>query len=179
MTTVAALIHNGTVYMAADSQTNIYDRPVYTAQKIIRRTSGGVPLLLGVAGDGAMGGLLTYDWTPPYAASDGGLRGWLHEVATSITALCIERNVGLDNGRLHSSVLIGYRGELHHLTHGQAIDPGMNCAAIGRGEEPAMATMLALRDHTNLDPDAILAAAIGYAARLTDGTGGRIHYEHA
>ena len=178
MTTVAALIRDGVVHMAADSQTNIYDRPVYGAQKIVRLTAGGESLLLGVAGDGAMSDLLTHDWTPPEVPADD-LGPWLHDVAFTITDLCMQRNVGIDDGRLTSSVLIGYRGQLWHLTHHQVIAPGMNCAAIGRGEEPAMATMLALQEHTALSPDTILTQAIGYAARLTNGTGGPIRYEHA
>lgn len=178
MTTVAALIRDGVVHMAADSQTNIYDRPVYTARKIIRRSVGSSDLLLGVAGDGAMAALLRYDWEMPLRGDYAELR-WLNLVMSSITDLALERNIGLEDGRLTTSILIGHRGALYHGTHHQLVSPGMSCAAIGRGEEPAMATMLALQDHTTLGPEFILEHAIAYAGRLTNGTGGPIRYERA
>lgn len=144
MTTVAAVAKNGAVYMAADSCTNVYERPIVGgATKILRLTP---EILLGVSGYAGLIGLYAADLPgalPPPPGEEEDPQPWAHKVATVASQLAV--TVGLvENGRLDGSLLLGRAGRVWTLVHATAIPHADGVAAIGSGEGPAIGALDAL-----------------------------------
>lgn len=160
MTTICGLARQSWVWMAADTQTNVYDRPVGGARKVLRvSTDTAEPLLLGVAGDAAIAGLVRYDLPAPAAPRDGDLDLFAHRLAVAITEMAVGRGILNDSPRMDSSLLLGFRGRMWTLTHHQAIAHRDGLAALGSGEGPAIGALWALDRHAHLAG----ATAVGVA----------------
>lgn len=144
MTTIVGLARDGAVYMAADSQTNVYDRPV-SARKIARLSMHGRPALLGVAGDGALFHLASgpLEIPPLNDFEQGSLDRYAHAYATVLTDIASARGL-LQEGRMSGNLLFGYCGRLWTLVHHQAIAHPDGLASVGTGEGPAIGALWAL-----------------------------------
>jgi ATP-dependent protease HslVU (ClpYQ) peptidase subunit len=140
VTTIAAVARDGQVHMAADSLTNIYDRPIFDGARKIRRIPVGETgqALLGVCGDGGLADLASARLRPSRPDSD--LQAWAAGVAYEISSLAVEHGL-TEQGRLDGSLLLGFDGRLWHTTHGQAIPIPDGVAAAGSGEGPAMGAL--------------------------------------
>jgi ATP-dependent protease HslVU (ClpYQ) peptidase subunit len=140
VTTIAAVARDGRVHMAADSLTNIYDRPVFDGARKIRRIPVGESseALLAVCGDGGLADLATARLHP--SRPDGDLQAWAAGIAYEISGLAVEHGL-IEQGRLDGSLLLGFDGSLWHITHGQAIPIPDGVAAAGSGEGPAMGAL--------------------------------------
>ncbi len=159
MTTVAAIARQGLVHMAADTMTNVYDRPVFGVSKILRLPAGpGAEMLVGVCGDGALDGVLRSDLkvkASPAAGDD--LQAWASTVARAITE--IAGGVGLmSEGRLDGSLLLGFAGRVWTVVHAQAVPHHDGVAAIGSGEGPAIGAVDALLERGVSPPEALESA---------------------
>ncbi|MFG1872133.1 hypothetical protein [Micromonospora arborensis] len=160
MTTVVAAAVNGTVYMAADTMTNIYERPVPDgAKKIVRLPAGDGEVLLAVTGAGGLIGvaeaLLKIDGEPK---PDEDPQQWAFTVARAVTELATENGL-IEGGQLDGSLLLGWNGRLWTLVHAMAVPHKDGRAALGSGEGPAIGALDAL-----LDRDVPPATAVAHAA---------------
>lgn len=162
MTTVAALAVGGSVYMAADSVTNVYDRPIVGAVQKIRRVPIGQDgvrgeCLIAVCGDGGLADmvsdLLTIDSWPGVGEDP---QRWAASVSRACTELAVQYGF-VEQGRLDGTLLLGWNGTLWTMPHGQAIRHPDGVAALGSGEGPAIGALDALR-HTAGPAEAVTRA---------------------
>lgn len=168
MTTVAAVARDGHVVMAADSLSNIYDRPVTGVRKLRRcKTAGGCEALFGFSGQIAVGTVLDADLNLqdiPEPA-DGDLHLWAQTVARKLSAAAVSSHV-TDEGKMDGTFLLGYAGRLWTVCHMVAIEHPDGIAAIGSGEGPAMGAMHTLLKHTDFPPQQVVAYAVDLACKL-------------
>lgn len=145
MTTIVALARDGHVYMAADSMTNVYERPIPGgAQKILRFPAGRGELLLGFTGAGGIAGVCAAGLEVPTEPQDEAeAQKWAHGVAKAITDLAVAAGL-VEDGKLDATVILGWRGRLWTLTHAMAIPHPDGIAAAGSGEGPAIGALDAL-----------------------------------
>lgn len=142
VTTAVAIARDGVVVMAADSLTNLYERPLPgSARKIVTVPVGDTAAnaLIAVCGDGALADILRSDLHLDAAPTDDhdDEQRWASAVARAITDLARDAGV-VDNGHLDGTLMLGYRGRLWIITHAQAIPVLDGLAAIGSGEGVAM-----------------------------------------
>ena len=185
MTTVLALARGGRVVMAADTLTNVYERPIPDgARKIarlpIRRTTpydGRPPeLLIGTAG---AGGLLATvrRLEPPLPPTDGDLQAWADEIARAVTTAAVDAGL-TDEGRMDGTLLLGWAGQLWTLTHYMAIPHADGVAALGSGEGPAIGALdVLLEAYPTQAPGELLTRALRVAAARDRHTGGSVQLE--
>lgn len=164
MTTIVGAARGGVVFMAADSVTNVYARPIVAgARKIVRVRTMWAEMLFGVAGDAGVGQLLetlTFNEpthnvpfpTPQQAES------YATDVARVITRGAIQHNLTTDGGRLGSDVLFGWAGKLWTLSHMCSIPHPDGVGAIGTGEGPAIGALDALLAGGMEAPNAVVKA---------------------
>lgn len=131
--------------MAADTCTNIYERPMpNAAKKILSLPAGDDQILLGICGDGGLVGELAanlkVDGAPSADATIENVQAWAHAVAKAITQIATEAGM-VENGKLDSHLLLGWRGKLWTLTHMMAIPHPDGIGAIGSGEGPAIGAL--------------------------------------
>lgn len=144
MTTIAALADGQTVWMAADSCTNVYNRPLPGAARKIRRLHvGDDTALLGYCGDGALPSLIDASLTVERPDNNNDLDTWANAVARAITELAVDAGL-VEEGHLDGSVLLGFRGRLWVLTHMQAVVITDGICTLGSGEGPAIGVLDAL-----------------------------------
>ena len=142
MTTVVAVAQGHDVWMAADTMTNIYDRPVYTARKIRRVSTPSGDLLLGFSGDGALADMVQYRVGYPALTGDR-LDLWATSIAIAISTQGVAEGL-VDDGRLGGNLILGTQGRLWTLVHMQAVAHDDGMAAVGTGEGPAIGALEAL-----------------------------------
>ncbi|MBQ1047875.1 hypothetical protein KBX50_05300 [Micromonospora sp. C51] len=147
MTTVVAAAVAGTVYMAADSCTNVYERPVIDGiRKLLRLPAGNDQVLLGVCGLGGLPGCIAADLKLDAVPKPGeDADAWAHAVARAVTDIAVEAGL-VDNGKMDGSVLLGWGGRLWSLSHSTACAHPDGRAALGSGEGPAMGALDVLLD---------------------------------
>lgn len=147
MTTIVAVAREGRVVIGSDTMTNVYDRPMIgVARKVVRRPieSGG-EVLMAFSGDGALSSLsrrLKITGSP--AVDDPEDQDcWADAVAQSLSEIAVDAGVS-DGGQMDGSALLGWNGNLWHLTHQQAIRCPDGIGALGSGEGPAIGALDAL-----------------------------------
>jgi ATP-dependent protease HslVU (ClpYQ) peptidase subunit len=146
VTTVAAFAINGAVHMAADTCTNVYERPIIGGARKIRRVPTGTgEALLGFCGSGGLPDSVAahhrIEAEPTPGATEDDLQAWAYAIASAITD--IARNGGMvdEDGHVDSRVLLGWNGRLWTLTHHMAIPHPDGIAALGSGEGPAIGAL--------------------------------------
>lgn len=175
MTTVVAFARGKHTLMAADSVTNVFDRPVPGIAKVIRcaTTSKDGHYLLGFAGEGAGPSVINQHHSVACLPDFGDVsdrNGWAGAVATAITELYLEHSL-IDGQRMDGSVLLAARGHVWTLTHHQAIPHLDGIAAIGSGEGPAIGALHALID-AGRSPRHAIRKAVAYGILLDRYSGG-------
>jgi ATP-dependent protease HslVU (ClpYQ) peptidase subunit len=148
VTTLVGYARGRHTLMATDTATNVYDRPIYSAEKVVRCTTDGKDgsYLLGFAGEGAgpsvargrHGVACMPDFTDP-----GDRNGWADAIARALTELFIEHQL-VEGQRIDGTMLLAAGGHLWTLTHHQAIAHPDGMAAIGSGEGPSLGALHAL-----------------------------------
>lgn len=177
MTTVVAYAKGEHTIMAADTMTNVYDRPVPSARKIMRigTTDQAGQLLLGCAGSGAAPALIeaqcSVESLPDFENSRD-RNAWATAVASTVTGLYLEHQL-VDGGLLDGTLLLASHGYLWTLTHHQAIAHPDGMAAIGSGEGPALGALHALID-SRVAPKKAVEKACEIGIRLDRYSGGPI-----
>lgn len=149
MTTVVALADQRGVWMAADTLTNIYDRPVRGwARKILRLPVGelGGEVLFGISGNSGMASMARSVWgdgfpDPPDDPDEAQL--WAEDISSALTKPMIEAGM-VEEGRLDGNFLLGYPGGLWTLQHHLAIWCPEGRGAVGSGEGPGIGALDAL-----------------------------------
>lgn len=178
MTTIAALADGHTVWMAADTLTNVYERPVFGAARKIRRISlaGEAECLIAASGEGGFADMVTrhlkLDGIPGQDDADD----WAASVAEAITDLGVERGF-TEQGRLAGSLLLGWGGRLWTVVHAQAIAIPAGIAALGSGEGIAMGAMGHARDTGCSDDAFTVRSAVRIACRYDKHTAEPIHVQ--
>jgi ATP-dependent protease HslVU (ClpYQ) peptidase subunit len=168
VTTVLGIARQGMVVMAADSVTNVYDRPIRNGAKKIRRLHIGAigTALLGIAGDGALGALaqayLKVDGEPMEGQES---QGWADALADALTQIAVEHGV-VENGRLDGNCILGWNGRLWTICHSQAIPHEDGVAAVGTGEGPAIGALDVLLSQYVDGPPEVLVDAAKIAAEI-------------
>lgn len=179
MTTVVALARDGHVYMAADTMTNVYERPIPGgARKILRFSTGRGELLLGITGTGGLAGVCIASLeVPPEPMGDADPQPWAHSVAKAITELAVAAGL-VEDGKLDATLILGWRDRLWTLTHAMAIPHPDGIAAVGSGEGPAIGALDALLDFAeSMPPVEMVARACVFAINRDRYSGGPIHLE--
>lgn len=160
MTTVAACVRNGTIYMAADTCTNVYDRPIVNgARKIQRHRAGDDEVLIAFAGAGGLPGVVAANLVidgVPEAGEDP--QSWASAAAVAITQVAVEAGL-TESGKLDATLLLAWGGQLWTVTHAMAIPHPDGIAALGSGEGPAIGALdVLLRHGINGPQDAVIEA---------------------
>lgn len=183
MTVIAALTHNGNVYMAADTVATM-ERRWYDTHKIMRKPVGttGTHALLAFCGRSAIRNAVDNDLliTAGPTASDPTMDLWAHELACAITDLLTEMRPPLthDNGTIQGNGLLAYKGRLWSLETNVADRCGaFEC--IGNGDAYALGALYALEANGCLtaDPNRSVRLAVEAASRWDAGCGGPIDIE--
>lgn len=147
MTTVVAAAVAGTVYMAADSCANVYERPVIGGiRKLLRLPAGDEQVLLGVCGSGGLPGCIAANLKIDAVPKPGeDPDAWAHGIACAISQIAVDAGL-LDEGKIDGGVLLGFGGRLWTLGHSTACAHPDGRAALGSGEGPAMGALDVLLD---------------------------------
>jgi hypothetical protein len=168
VTTVVGVAVEAGVWMAADSRTNVYDRPVFGAMKILELPVEGTPgVLIGVAGNAGMPGVIRRVWPDDVAAPGSAdvLQNWCDEIASILTTPMVDAGM-TDEGQLDGNFLLGIPGRLAvdlpsslwTVGHHMAIRLPDGRGAVGAGEGPAMGALDALLDGGAAPDMAVLRA---------------------
>lgn len=178
MTTVVAIARDGVVHMAGDTMTNVYERPIYGVPKIIR---GALPddagsVLLAFAGDGALPALLARKLLINDAPTIEARQSWASVVAELTTNIALAAGLS-DDGRVTSSVLLGWNGYLWTLIHHQAVPHADGVAAIGSGEGPAIGCVDYGLSIGVDDLEALARSAVAIGIQRDRYSGGVVQYE--
>ena len=147
MTTVIACARDGHVWMAADTRTSVFDRPVLDAANKVRLFSVNYrePVLLGCAGAGGLLDLLEAEENLVLEEPlPDELDAWAADVARLITKLALEAGFRNDDGELDATLVLGYRGRVWTVTHNWAVPHRDGIAAVGSGEGVAIGALDAL-----------------------------------
>ena len=175
MTTIVGYAKGPHTILAADTQTNVHDRPEYTAVKIHRhpttRRDGAV--LLGYAGAARalVAQHLTIECLPNMADPDD-RNTWATSIAVAITGIYLDHGL-TEDGQMDGTVLAGAQGHLWTIAHNLAI-PSPGYGAIGTGSDIAIGALHALTD-AGIHPIDACTRAVHYAAKYDLHTGGRTH----
>lgn len=166
MTCVAGLIHDGRVWIGADSAG-------ITGQDLRVRSDAKVfhngPCVIGFAGSFRVGQILRYQFAPP--KHPRGMDGHEYMVKLFVTALRITHQVSgcssKDNEEesFEGDILVGYRGELYQI----GADYQVGCyadgfAAIGTGDRVALGVLYVTK---GIDPRRRLLKALEAAERFS------------
>ncbi|TAK89305.1 MAG: hypothetical protein EPO06_11600 [Burkholderiaceae bacterium] len=178
MTTIVALARGGHVWMGADELTNVYERPVLGAVKILRHPAGTSEVLLGFTG---FAGLvaetathLTITEPPQYA---GEMLGWAHTIAAKVSRIAMGAHL-TEDGQMAGRVLLGACGRLWTLTHMGAIAHLDGMGALGSGEGPAIGALDALTRYSAVDPAEAVTIAVQIGINRDRCSGGTPQVEH-
>lgn len=174
MTTVLALARDGTVFMAADSMTNVFDHPMPgAARKIMRLDAGGEQVLLGISGNAGMAGRIRPAWAaaeislPP---RDDDLQECAEEIANLVTQPILDAVMTDSDGQMDGHFLLALRGRLWTIFHHAAVPHLDGLGAVGTGEGPAIGALDALLARRVQPEKAVrLAAAIAISRDLWSG----------
>lgn len=153
MTTVVAAAVDGVIVMAADTMTNIYDRPMPGSATKIRRLKVGESgeALLAFCGAGGLTNAVdaVKVEAEPDPRDEDDVRKWAASITHAIDDWA--REVGLvDNNLADGSILLGWNGRLWTLSNAQAIPHLDGRAALGSGEGPALGALDVLLDRMQL-----------------------------
>lgn len=162
MTTIVGYARGRHTLMAADAVTNVYDRPVYSAEKILSCTTVGKDgsYLLGFAGEGAGPSVIRRRHSVacmPDFTDQADRNGWAASIASAVTEIFLEHQL-VDQQRIDGTALLAAGGFLWTLTHHQAIAHPDGMAAIGSGEGPALGALHALIGAGRTPAKAVLKA---------------------
>ena len=182
MTVIAALAHEGSVFMAADTVAST-DRRWYNTHKIVRKTVAGRPMLLAFAGRAPIRNAIQNELhvigAPKRSEGEQVLDEWAHEIAAAITDLLYSANppIGKDDS-LGGNGLLAYQGCLWTI-EANAADRCELFEAIGSGEGYALGALHALQSADLLlnDPKRSVTTAIEAASRWEPCCGGPIDIE--
>lgn len=169
MTTIAALTHDGQVYMASDSCAIDYSRAYQLNEPKILKIG---PLLIGLSGYLLDHDLIRYGWTAPTQGRDEDDDRYVRWTVARSLRDFIRNQRHLDTSRGHENAgwgcLIGLRGRLYALDSDFTITPlAEPYGATGSGGSYAMGVLHALA-HTNstLAPRERLDLAVQAACTL-------------
>lgn len=164
MTTIVAVAVAGSVYMAADACSNVYERPVIGIRKIARLPVGDEEVLLAFCGAAGLCDLVPTGLVLESAPEQGtDPHRWVYAVARGISELAVEAGL-VDEGKLDGGVMLGFRGRLWTLSHSTALAHPDGRAALGSGEGPAIGALDALLD-AGVSPQTAVHKAAEIACR--------------
>lgn len=169
MTTIAAVVQAGRVYMGGDSCVSEGDAVWLQGQPKVFELG---PVLVGIYGGAPFeSALRSIEWQRPPAGEK-----WLREELPARVREVVEAQVPEGEDRNESGALVGYLGKLWYLEASGALCPYAGAwAAAGTGAEPARAVLRytasrAVRKALALTPRDRLAAALEAAEALTNAT---------
>lgn len=113
MTTIIGVQHQWGVEMAADSQVNWGERPVYAfgVDKIINRDG----YLIATAGDGRISEIVMYTWKPPRPTfTSDGYNFMVTKVVPSLRKALIDN--GWEKGNDNFDIIIAAKGQVFAIT---------------------------------------------------------------
>lgn len=172
MTTALAYGLGEHVWIAADSMTNVYDRPVMGAAKIVGVEIGGVPTFFVVAGAGGLMQLLRYKTCFDQPTDD--LDAWAQDVAMIVTKTAVDHGM-VQDGEMDATVLLACKGHVWTIAHHYAVAHPDRIGAIGNGEQAAIGAMDALLETSpTLDPAIAVYKAVDIAVRRDRFSGGEV-----
>jgi hypothetical protein len=188
VTTIAALVHDRTVWMAADtaSVSGVDRRWYHTRPKIARlRTAapGPAELLLGTCGPSSLNAFVHHHLKvgAPDPGDDDDCDRWAQSIGEAIADWAAETKPSvLDHtGQLDGGGVLGYAGRLWAVFahHADRIPDGV--LAVGSGGDLALGALAALQPHVRagaVDPHEAVVDAVRIAARWDAGTAaGEVH----
>ena len=179
MTTVAAIAVDGAVYVAADSRTNVYERPIDNGARKIRRvtcTKGG-ELLLAFCGAGALADLVPAKLdVEALPAHDDDAQQWAAAIAWAVSDIAFDARL-TDGGQMDGSILLAASGRLWTLSNYGAIPHPDGIAALGSGEGPAIGVIDVLLELGADDPAHVVRRAVAIACHRDRHSSPPIYFE--
>lgn len=179
MTTVIGLAREGVVFMAADSQVSLCERPMPTVKKILRLPVGddGAEVLLALAGDGALISLarrfLKFESVP--GPDEDELTDFADQLAIGMAELAREHGA-LDEGRMAGMLLMGFAGRLWTVLHSNVVPHPDGLAAVGSGGDAALGAMDAMLGF-GVDPAEAVVRAVQIAIGRDVNSAGPVNLE--
>ena len=180
-TIVAAVDDEGRVHLAADTLTNVYERPIVAgARKLIRvgfRDGTGGDAVIGCVGDGALPHVMRAQLHIPVGpgGDPAAVQDWAHQVASDATALATAAGL-MQDGRVAGTLLLAAAGRLWTMIHGAALLHPDGRAALGSGEGPAIGALDALID-LGLHPGEAVVRACAHGIHRDKHSGAPIQAE--
>ena len=147
MTCVVGLVHDGKVYLGADSAgVNGYSVTVRADEKVF--TNGA--FTIGFAGSFRLGQLLRYSLKPPARSPCDDVREYMATRFVDAVRECL-KNGGYacrenDQEVVGGEFLVGHAGQLLHVDSAYSVGIAMDgFAAMGEGEEVALGSLFSTR----------------------------------
>lgn len=174
MTCIAGLVHEGQVYLGADSAgISGYDLTVRSDTKLFQNG----PFVGGFTSSFRMGQLLAHAWKPPKASDDNTMRYLVGPVVNSLRKLFKAGGYKGESGEDGGEFLLGYQGGLYVISNdfqvGVSADP---YAAVGCGGPVACGSLYATA-RLDLGPQERVRLALEAAEHHSAGVRGPFIYQ--
>jgi len=175
MTAIAAVVHDGQVYMGADTLISGYKRTLETTLEGKLWTAG--EMILGWAGGQREAQMVRYGFSPPPLTEGQDIKAYL--CTRFVDALRdAHQDAGTlkrDNGQhwANLTLMIGWRGRLFTISDWFCVSEYAEFAGAGTGEITACAVLHATAD---LAPRERLKRALEAAERFAEGVRGPFTY---
>lgn len=174
MTCVVGLVHEGQVYLGADSAAiSGWDLTVRSDTKLFQNG----PFVGGFTSSFRMGQLLAHAWKPPKASDDNTMRYLVGPVVASLRKVFKAGGYKGESGEEGGTFLLGYEGALYTVSSdfqvGVSADP---YAAVGCGGPVACGSLHATA-RLDLGPQERLRLALEAAERHSAGVRGPFVYQ--
>lgn len=176
MTCIAALVENGKVYMAADSQCTTGDVVGMLSEgKIIKKDD----ILMGVCGKASIINGIRYDLYLPARHIDDTDNHYIFKVGKAIDSLFeIENKYRQDAKDANAGIIIGYKGKIYEYSGGGGciLAYSNDFLCDGSGWKHAQGSLFTTQK-MNLSPKERLRLALESAIHFCASCGGDITYE--
>lgn len=169
MTCIAALVHEGKVYMAADSAGVAgYSLTRRADEKVFRNG----PFVMGFTSSFRMGQLLRYSFKPPRRHPDDDIMKFMVNDFVDGVRKCLKDGgfaTTKDEAEIAGTFLVGYQGQLFKIEGDYQVGRSLEkFAACGCGEDLALGALHATRN-AELHPAIRLKRALSAAAAFSAG----------
>lgn len=176
MTCIAAIKHEGKVYMGSDSQVSCGSLKLNGGCKVFIKGS----MIIGSSGFSRFEKILKHNFNIPEHNNSLSDTEYLNSVfVDTLRELCDKKQYlkVLDSrSGISDTTLIGYNGEIYKMSCDFDVSTyNMDYFAVGSGDDFAMGSLFSTITRTDMEPEYKIEIAIGAACYFDDGCSGKIN----